>query len=133
MQVILESVALGFFRSGVEMRVSRCWLRSSATCTRTKRATSRMACSRSKRAFQSADDARRRLENLAYESVLRIAGRGGKPSLTTQWTALQTAGIDTATFIPKLLTEVSNPPASTSKASKSRSRARCCRTCCTSA
>ena len=110
MQVILESVALGFFRSGVEMAREPVLASFIGNVHEDEaRHVAYGVLSLEARIPNLPDDARRRLENLAYESVLRIAGRGGKPSFTTQWTALQTAGIDTATFIPKLLTEVSNP------------------------
>ena len=55
------------------------------------------------------EPARRKLEDLAYDSVLRIAGRGGKPSFTTQFSALAAAGVDAGAFLPKLLKEVMDP------------------------
>jgi len=55
------------------------------------------------------EPALRRLQDLAYETVLRIGGRGGKPSFTTQFNALVRAGVDAGAFMPKFLAEVTNP------------------------
>jgi hypothetical protein len=55
------------------------------------------------------EPALRRLEDLAYETVLRIGGRGGKPSFTTQFNALMRAGVDAGSFMPKFLAEVTDP------------------------
>jgi hypothetical protein len=110
MQVILESVALGFFRSGVEMAVEPVLASFIGNVHEDEaRHVAYGVLSLEARIPNLPDEARTRLENLAYESVLRIAGRGGKPSFTTQWAALQTAGVDAATFVPKLLKEASNP------------------------
>jgi hypothetical protein len=110
MQVILESVALGFFRSGVEIAREPVLASFIGKVHEDEaRHVAYGVLSLEARIPNLPDEARRRLEDLAYESVLRIAGRGGKPSFTTQWTALQRAGIDTATFIPTLLKEVSDP------------------------
>ena len=49
------------------------------------------------------------LQDLAYESVLRMGGRGGRPSFTTQFRALARAGVDAGAFLPQLLAEVSDP------------------------
>jgi hypothetical protein len=110
MQVILESVALGFFRAGTEMArepVLRAFI------PRVHEDESRHVAygvlSLEARIPELAEPARRRLEDLAYETVLRIGGRGGKPSFTTQFQALARAGVDTATFVPALLAEVSDP------------------------
>jgi len=110
MQVILESVALGFFRSGTEMAQEPVLASFIANVHEDEaRHVAYGVLSLEARVPKLPDDARRRLEDLAYESVLRIGGRGGKPSFTTQWNALQRAGVDTQTFVPKLLAEVMDP------------------------
>ena len=53
--------------------------------------------------------ARRRLEDLAYDAVARIGGRAGKPAFTTQFAAIAEAGIDMASFLPRVLAEVTSP------------------------
>ena len=110
MQVILESVALGFFRSGAEMAVEPV-LRDFLPRVHEDEArhVAYGVLSLEARIPALPDAARRRLEDLAYESVLRIGGRGGRPSFTTQFRALEHAGIDTGRFMPKLLAEVMDP------------------------
>jgi len=110
MQVILESVALGFFRSGTEM-ASEPVLASFIQNVHEDEArhVAYGVLSLEARIPELPGAARRRLEDLAYDSVLRIAGRGGKPSFTTQFGALAAAGVDAGTFLPKLLQEVMDP------------------------
>jgi len=55
------------------------------------------------------EEALARLQDLAYDTVLRMGGRGGKPSFTTQFQALARAGVDAGQFVPKLLAEVTDP------------------------
>lgn len=110
MQVILESVALGFFRSGTEMAREPVLASFIGKVHEDEaRHVAYGVLSLEARVPNLPDDARRRLENLAYESVLRIGGRGGKPSFVTQFAALQQAGVDTATFVPTLLKELMDP------------------------
>jgi hypothetical protein len=45
------------------------------------------------------------LEDWAYDSVARIAGRAGKPAFQSQFQALAETGIDLASFLPKLIEE----------------------------
>ena len=110
MQVILESVALGFFRSGVDMArepVLASFIQN--VHEDEARHVAYGVLSLEARIPNLPDEARRRLEDLAYESVLRIAGRGGKPSFATQFHALAASGVDVGSFVPKLLAEVTNP------------------------
>ncbi len=110
MQVILESVALGFFRSGVEMAREPVLASFIGNVHEDEaRHVAYGVLSLEARVPNLADEARRRLEDLAYESVLRIGGRGGKPSFVTQFSALARAGVDTATFVPALLKELNDP------------------------
>jgi len=110
MQVILESVALGFFRSGAEMAIEPV-LREFLPRVHEDEArhVAYGVLSLEARIPALAEDSRRKLEDLAYESVLRIGGRGGQPSFTTQFRALERAGLDTARFMPKLIAEVMDP------------------------
>lgn len=110
MQVILESVALGFFRSGTEMArepVLASFIH--AVHEDEARHVAYGVLSLEERIPNLPEPARRKLEDLAYESVLRIAGRGGRPSFATQFHALGAAGVDVASFVPKLLAELSDP------------------------
>jgi hypothetical protein len=110
MQVILESVALGFFRSGTEMAREPVLASFIGNVHEDEaRHVAYGVLSLEARVPNLPDAARRRLENLAYESVLRIGGRGGKPSFVTQFAALARAGVDTATFVPALLKELMDP------------------------
>jgi len=109
MQVILESVALGFFRLGVEMSeepVLRQFI--GRVHEDESRHVAYGVLTLEERIPQLDRATRQRLENFAYDAVCRIAGRA-KPSFTTQLRALHTAGIDAVTFFPKLIAEFSNP------------------------
>jgi hypothetical protein len=110
MQVILESVALGFFRTGADMArepVLRSFL------PRVHEDESRHVAygvlSLEHRIPELPEASRRRLEDLAYETVLRMGGRGGQPSFTTQFRALERAGVDGGRFMPAFLAEVMDP------------------------
>jgi hypothetical protein len=110
MQVILESVALGFFRVGADLAREPVL---HAFLPRVHEDESRHVAygvlSLEHRIPELPEAARRRLEDLAYETVLRIGGRGGRPSFTTQFRALERAGVDAGAFLPKLLAEVTDP------------------------
>jgi hypothetical protein len=110
MQVILESVALGFFRSGSDMAREPVL---AGFLPRVHEDEARHVAygvlSLEGRIPNLPEPALRRLQDLAYETVLRIGGRGGKPSFTTQFNALGRAGVDVGTFMPKFLAEVTNP------------------------
>jgi len=110
MQVILESVALGFFRSGTEMAREPVLASFIGKVHEDEaRHVAYGVLSLEDRIPALPGESRRRLEDLAYDTVLRMAGRGGKPSFTTQFQALARAGVDTASFVPKLLAEVTDP------------------------
>jgi hypothetical protein len=110
MQVILESVALGFFRSGTEMAREPVLASFIGKVHEDEaRHVAYGVLSLEARIPNLPDAAREKLEDLAYESVLRIAGRGGKPSFTTQFHALAQSGVDAGTFVPKLLAELMDP------------------------
>ena len=109
MQVILESVALGFFRLGVEMSeepVLRQFI--GRVHEDESRHVAYGVLTLEERIPQLDEPTRHRLENFAYDAVCKIAGRA-QPSFTTQMRALQAAGVDAATFFPKLIAEFSNP------------------------
>ena len=107
MQVILESVALSFFRLGTEIaveptlrdfigRVHEDEARHVAYGVLTLEA----------RIPELPEENRIRLENWAYDAIARIGGRAGKPAFSSQMQALATTGIDLATFVPKLTAEL---------------------------
>jgi hypothetical protein len=109
MQVILESVALGFFRLGVDMSqepVLRQFI--GRVHEDESRHVAYGVLTLEERIPQLDEPTRRRLENFAYDAVCRIAGRT-QPSFTTQMQALQNAGVDAGSFFPKLIAEFSNP------------------------
>ncbi len=110
MQVILESLALGFFRLGTEMAVEPV-LR--AFIGRVHEDEARHVAygvlSLEDRIPNLDPGSLRRLEDFAYDAVARIGGRAGKPTFTTQIHALQRAGVDAASFFPKLLAEFAQP------------------------
>jgi len=110
MQVILESVALGFFRLGTEM-ANEPVLRSfiGRVHEDESRHVAYGVLSLEDRIPQLAPAARRRLEDFAYDAVARIGGRAGKPTFTTQMHALERAGVHVGTFFPKLIAEFSDP------------------------
>jgi hypothetical protein len=110
MQVILESVALGFFRLGVEMAeepVLRQFI--GRVHEDESRHVAYGVLSLEVRVPNLAPEPRRRLEDFAYDAVARIAGRAGRPTFTTQMRALQRAGVDPQRFFPKLFAEFSKP------------------------
>ena len=110
MQIILESLALGFFRLGTEMAEEPVL---AAFIGRVHEDEARHVAygvlSLEDRIPELAADARQRLENFAYDAVARIGGRAGRPTFTTQMHALQRAGVDAASFFPKLIAEFSSP------------------------
>jgi hypothetical protein len=106
MQVILESVALSFFRLGESRGIEPVF---KSFIGRVHEDESRHVAygvlSLSERIPELADGVRARLENWAYDSVARLAGRAGKPSFTSQFQALASVGLDLASFLPKLMEE----------------------------
>jgi hypothetical protein len=110
MQIILESLALGFFRLGTEM-ASEPVLQSfiGRVHEDESRHVAYGVLSLEERIPNLPAASRVRLENFAYDAVARIGGRAGKPTFSTQMHALQRAGVDTGTFFPKLIAEFSDP------------------------
>lgn len=110
MQVILESIALGFFRSGTELAREPVLASFIGRVHEDEaRHVAYGVLSLEERIPNLPAEALARLQDLAYETVLRMGGRGGRPSFTTQFHALARAGVDTGTFLPKLLAEVTDP------------------------
>ena len=110
MQVILESIALGFFRSGTEIAREPVLASFIGRVHEDEaRHVAYGVLSLEQRVPNLPAPALERLQDLAYETVLRMGGRGGKPSFTTQFRALAQAGIDVGSFLPKLLAEVTDP------------------------
>lgn len=110
MQVILESLALGFFRLGTEMAhepVLQSFI--GRVHEDESRHVAYGVLSLEERIPHLAPESRRRLEDFAYDAVARIGGRAGKPTFSTQMHALQRAGIDLGLFLPKLMAEFANP------------------------
>jgi hypothetical protein len=110
MQVILESIALGFFRSGTEMAREPVLASFIGRVHEDEaRHVAYGVLSLEERIPNLPEPALARLQDLAYETVLRMGGRGGRPSFTTQFRALANAGVDAGTFLPRLLAEVTDP------------------------
>ncbi len=110
MQVILESLALGFFRLGTEMAnepVLRAFI--GRVHEDEARHVAYGVLSLEARIPLLEAGSRRRLEDFAYDAVARIGGRAGRPTFTTQMRALQRAGVDAGSFFPKLLAEFQHP------------------------
>jgi hypothetical protein len=110
MQVVLESIALGFFRRGVEIAQEPVIKQFIGRVHEDEaRHVAYGVLSLEERIPQLPPEARERLEDFAYDAVARIGGRAGKPSFTTQFHAIQRAGVDPGTFFPKLLAELTQP------------------------
>ena len=109
MQVILESIALSFFRLGESRGVEPVF---KSFIGRVHEDESRHVAygvlSLSERIPELPIGVRKRLEDWAYDSIARLAGRAGKPSFTSQFQALATVGLDLEHFLPKLLEETRN-------------------------
>ncbi len=107
MQIILESVALGFFRLG-EQRAVEPVLREfiGRVHEDESRHVAYGVLSLEQRIPELPPEARRRLQDLAYDAVARIGGRAGKPAFRSQLAALAGTGIDLEAFLPRLLAEI---------------------------
>ena len=106
MQVILESVALSFFRLGEQLGVEPVFKSFIGKVHEDEaRHVAYGVLTLEDRIPELPDDTRVRLENWAYDAVARLAGRAGKPSFQSQFAALATCGLDLATFVPKLTAE----------------------------
>ncbi|HSJ96884.1 MAG TPA: ferritin-like domain-containing protein, partial [Myxococcota bacterium] len=110
MQVILESIALGFFRSGTELAREPVLASFIGRVHEDEaRHVAYGVLSLEERIPNLPAEALARLQDLAYETVLRMGGRGGRPSFTTQFHALARAGVDAGAFLPRLLAELTDP------------------------
>jgi len=110
MQVILESVALSFFRLGGERGVEPVFKQFIGRVHEDEaRHVAYGVLSLEQRIPELAPAVRERLENWAYDAVARLAGRAGKPSFTTQFQALAAVeGLDLERFVPRLIEETSD-------------------------
>jgi hypothetical protein len=110
MQVILESIALSFFRLGEQMAVEPVLRQFIGRVHEDEsRHVAYGVLTLEERIPQLDAASRERLENWAYDAIARIGGRAGKPGFASQFQALATVGIDLGTFLPKLLAEVNDP------------------------
>jgi len=110
MQVILESVALSFFRLGESMAVEPVFKQFIGRVHEDEsRHVAYGVLTLEERIPQLAEETRLRLENWAYDTIARIGGRAGRPSFQSQFQALATSGVDVAAFLPKLIQEISDP------------------------
>ena len=110
MQVILESVALGFFRSGSDMALEPVLKQFLPRVHEDEsRHVAYGVLSLEARIPNLPEVKLTKLQDLAYETVLRIGGRGGRPSFATQFTAIQRSGVDLNALLPKFMAEVANP------------------------
>lgn len=110
MQVVLESIALSFFRLGEDMAVEPVLAQFIGRVHEDEaRHVAYGVLTLESRIPELPEATRVRLENWAYDAIARIGGRAGKPGFTSQMQALATTGIDLGAFVPKLLAELSEP------------------------
>lgn len=110
MQIILESVALSFFRLGEELAVEPVFRQFIPRVHEDEsRHVAYGVLTLEERIPNLRDDTRVRLEDWAYDAVARIGGRAGKPAFTGQFQALAKSGVDLERFLPKLLAELRDP------------------------
>jgi hypothetical protein len=106
MQIILESIALSFFRLGEKRGVEPVFKQFIGRVHEDEaRHVAYGVLTLEERIPALAPKTRARLEDWAYDSVARIAGRAGKPAFQSQFQALAETGIDLASFLPKLIEE----------------------------
>jgi len=109
MQIILESIALSFFRLGEKRGVEPIFKQFIGRVHEDEsRHVAYGVLTLEERIPALEAGTRARLEDWAYDSVARIAGRAGKPSFQSQFQALAETGIDLASFLPKLIEETSD-------------------------
>jgi hypothetical protein len=109
MQIILESVALSFFRLGEKSAVEPVFKQFIGRVHEDEsRHVAYGVLTLEDRIPELATETRTRLENWAYNAVARLAGRAGKPAFQSQFDALSSTGIDLASFVPKLIAETSD-------------------------
>jgi hypothetical protein len=110
MQVILESIALSFFRLGEDVAVEPVLAQFIGRVHEDEaRHVAYGVLTLEDRVPQLAEETRERLENWAYDAIVRIGGRAGKPGFRSQLQALASSGIELDTFVPKLLAELQHP------------------------
>ncbi len=106
MQVILESIALSFFRLGEEKAVEPVLAQFIGRVHEDEaRHVAYGVLTLEDRIPQLAEETRERLENWAYDAIARIGGRAGKQSFQSQMQALATTGIDLERFLPALMAD----------------------------
>ena len=109
MQVILESVALSFFRLGEKMGIEPVFRQFIGRVHEDEsRHVAYGVMTLAERIPQLDAAKRRRLENWAYDAVARIGGRAGKPGFASQFQALASSGVDMQRFLPRFVEEVSD-------------------------
>ena len=109
MQVILESIALSFFRLGEDIAVEPVLAQFIGRVHEDEaRHVAYGVLTLEARIPELAEATRERLEDWAYDAIARIGGRAGRPAFSSQLQALASAGIDLGRFLPKLLAEVSH-------------------------
>lgn len=106
MQIILESIALSFFRLGEKSAVEPVFKQFIGRVHEDEaRHVAYGVLTLEDRIPELPVETRTRLENWAYDAVARLAGRAGRPAFQTQFDALSTIGIDLESFVPKLIAE----------------------------
>jgi hypothetical protein len=109
MQIILESVALSFFRLGEKSAVEPVFRQFIGRVHEDEsRHVAYGILSLEDRIPKLPTETRTRLEDWAYNAVARLAGRAGKPSFQSQFDALATTGIDLESFVPALMAETND-------------------------
>ncbi len=109
MQIILESIALSFFRLGEKRGVEPVFRQFIGRVHEDEaRHVAYGVLTLEERIPALAPETRARLEDWAYDSLARIAGRAGTPGFRSQFEALAESGIDLASFLPKLMAETSD-------------------------
>ena len=109
MQIILESIALSFFRLGEKRGIEPVFKQFIGRVHEDEaRHVAYGVLTLEERIPALQAKTRKRLEDWAYDSVARIAGRAGKPGFQSQFQALAETGIDLASFLPKLIEETSD-------------------------
>jgi hypothetical protein len=110
MQVILESIALSFFRLGVDMAVEPVLAQFIGRVHEDEaRHVAYGVLALEGRIPELPEATRARLEDWAYDAIARIGGRAGKPTFASQMQALAATGIDLASFLPRLMKELAQP------------------------
>ena len=111
MQVIIESVALSFFRLGQKLGIEPVF-RSFIDKVQAdeSRHVAYGVLTLKDRIPQLSRETREQLENWTYDAIVRIAGRAGKPGFASMIPALtSTTSVDFAALLPKLMQEMQNP------------------------